>query len=99
MTKGSVAILGATGRNLASGMTGGELFVLREHATRLGPTPLVAHELDADARARLRALLEAHAAATGSQSARRALDAGPEALDAFVRLAVPVAQPAALVAP
>jgi glutamate synthase domain-containing protein 2/glutamate synthase domain-containing protein 1/glutamate synthase domain-containing protein 3 len=96
MTKGTVAILGATGRNLASGMTGGELFVLREHATRLGPTPLVAHDLDADARERLRALLVRHAAATGSQRARRALDDGPAALDAFVRLAVPVAQPAVL---
>jgi glutamate synthase domain-containing protein 2/glutamate synthase domain-containing protein 1/glutamate synthase domain-containing protein 3 len=97
MTKGTVAILGATGRNLASGMTGGELFVLREHATRLGPTPLVAHDLDADARERLRALLVRHAAATGSQRARRALDGGPAALDAFVRLAVPVALPAVLV--
>src|ERR1700676_5679147 len=52
MTKGTVAILGATGRNLASGMTGGELFVLREQIRRLGPTPLVAHDLDGDARQR-----------------------------------------------
>ena len=96
MTKGTVAILGATGRNLASGMTGGELFVLREHATRLGPTPLVAHDLDADAAERLRALLARHAAATDSQRARDYVDGDPAALAAFVRLAVVVPQPAAL---
>jgi glutamate synthase domain-containing protein 2/glutamate synthase domain-containing protein 1/glutamate synthase domain-containing protein 3 len=98
MTKGSVAILGPTGRNLASGMTGGELFVLREHAERLGPTPLVAHELDAFARSRLRTLLAEHAARTQSERALAYLDAGNDGLDAFVRIAVPVAQPAALAA-
>ncbi len=96
MTKGTVAILGAAGRNLASGMTGGELFVLRAHASRLGPSPLVAHDLDAEARDRLRALLESHAAATGSSRARAYLDAGGD-LDAFVRLAVAVPRAATLV--
>jgi glutamate synthase domain-containing protein 3 len=96
MTKGTVVILGATGRNLASGMTGGELFVLRAHATRLGPTPLVAHDLDDDATERLRALLARHHAATGSQRARDYLDGDPAELAAFVRLAVVVPQPAAL---
>src|SRR5581483_9010494 len=74
MTKGTVAILGSTGRNLASGMTGGELFVLREHAQRLGPTPLVAHELDDDARSALRLLLTEHALRTGSARARELLE-------------------------
>ena len=69
MTKGTVVILGSTGRNLASGMTGGELSSCASTRTRLGPTPLVAHELDDDARGRLRALLAQHAAATGSQRA------------------------------
>jgi glutamate synthase domain-containing protein 2/glutamate synthase domain-containing protein 1/glutamate synthase domain-containing protein 3 len=96
MTKGSVAILGPTGRNLASGMTGGELFVLREHAQRLGPTPLVAHDLDDRDRTRLRELLVEHAARTGSGRARALLDEGPAGLDAFVRIAVVVPQPAAV---
>jgi glutamate synthase domain-containing protein 2/glutamate synthase domain-containing protein 1/glutamate synthase domain-containing protein 3 len=96
MTKGTVAILGPTGRNLASGMTGGELFVRREHALRLGPTPLIPHELDGPERERLRDILERHADATGSSSATRLLDEGSTALDAFVRLAVPVAEPAEL---
>jgi glutamate synthase domain-containing protein 2/glutamate synthase domain-containing protein 1/glutamate synthase domain-containing protein 3 len=96
MTKGVVAILGATGRNLASGMTGGELFVPREHAGRLGPTPLVAHELDGAARETLRAMLARHADATGSPRARAYLADDAAGLAAFVRLAVPVVQPAAL---
>jgi glutamate synthase domain-containing protein 2/glutamate synthase domain-containing protein 3 len=95
MTKGTVVILGPTGRNLASGMTGGELFALREHAQRLGPTPLVAHELDEAARARLRVLLAEHALRTGSARARALLD---DACDGFVRIAVAVASPAALAA-
>ena len=98
MTKGSVAILGPTGRNLASGMTGGELFVLREHAERLGPTPLVAHDLDAPSRARLQAMLADHAAHTGSERARRYLAADDDDLEAFVRIAVAVAQPVVLAA-
>ena len=88
MTAGTVAILGTTGRNLASGMTGGELFVAREATGRLGPTPLVAHDLDDAARARLRALLAEHVARTGSPRAQELLDG--DGLDAFVRLAVPV---------
>jgi glutamate synthase domain-containing protein 3 len=93
MTKGTVAILGPTGRNLASGMTGGELFVLREHALRLGPTPLVAHELDDEAFTALRKLLAEHALRTASARARELL-AGD--LSGFVRMAVAVAMPAAL---
>jgi glutamate synthase (ferredoxin) len=88
MTAGSVAILGPTGRNLASGMTGGELFVRREQAERLGP--LVAHGLDAAARARLCALLARHAARTGSPRALAYLAEGADELDDFVRLAVAV---------
>ena len=93
MTKGTVAILGPTGRNLASGMTGGELFVLREHALRLGPTPLVVHELDDEAFAALRKLLAEHALRTASARARELL-AGD--LSGFVRMAVAVPMPAAL---
>jgi len=95
MTKGTVVILGPTGRNLASGMTGGELFALREHAQRLGPTPLIAHDLDDHARSRLRLLLAEHALRTGSVQARKHLD---DDLQGFVRIAVEVAQPAALAA-
>ena len=93
MTKGTVAIIGPTGRNLASGMTGGELFVLRDHAKRLGPTPLTVQELDDEARGVLRKLLAEHALRTASARARELL-AGD--LGEFVRMAVGVAAPVAL---
>jgi glutamate synthase domain-containing protein 2/glutamate synthase domain-containing protein 1/glutamate synthase domain-containing protein 3 len=94
MTKGTVAILGATGRNLASGMTGGELFVLREHAQRRGPTPLVLHELDEETRTTLRLLLTEHALRTASARARELLE---DDLTGFVRLATTPASAAAVV--
>jgi glutamate synthase domain-containing protein 2/glutamate synthase domain-containing protein 1/glutamate synthase domain-containing protein 3 len=90
MTRGTVAILGATGRNLASGMTGGELFVARNEIVHLGPTPLVAHELDDESHARLRTLVAEHLSRTGSPRAKALLDEGDEAFDTFVRFAVPV---------
>ena len=56
----------------------------------------MAHDLDADAAERLRALLARHAAATDSQRARDYVDGDLDELAAFVRLAVAVPQPAAL---
>jgi hypothetical protein len=58
----------------------------------LGPTPLVAHDLDDQDRSRLRTLLAEHAERTGSRRARALLEDGPGQLDAFVRIAVPVPQ-------
>jgi glutamate synthase domain-containing protein 3 len=75
-------------------MTGGELFVLREHVARLGPTPLLAHELDESDRARLRGLLARHATRTGSLRALALLGEGDSAFEGFVRLAVAVPTPA-----
>jgi len=70
MTAGTVAIVGALGRNIASGMTGGELFVISEGAwhERLGPTDLRfrAIEEEEPAASVLRGLLERHHRATGS---------------------------------
>jgi glutamate synthase (ferredoxin) len=97
MTAGSVAVLGPVGRNVASGMTGGEAFFLAtvdELNERLGPTDLRPHPLDAGAAARLRDLLDAHVAATGSERAAELVATWPEAAARFVRLApgpVPVA--------
>jgi glutamate synthase (NADPH/NADH) large chain len=71
MTAGSVAIVGSLGRNIASGMTGGELFVISEGAwqERLGPTDLRfrAIEEEEPAASVLRGLLERHHRATGSE--------------------------------
>jgi glutamate synthase (NADPH/NADH) large chain len=90
MTAGSVAVLGPVGRNVASGMSGGEAFFLAtadEISERLGPTDLRPHPLDDAAAERLKGLLEAHAAATGSARAAELLAGWPVTAGSFVRLA------------
>ncbi len=90
MTAGAVAILGPVGRNAASGMSGGEAFFLATEAElngRLGPTELRPRALDAEATARLFAMLEEHLAATGSARAKALLTDWPAAAARFVHLA------------
>jgi len=96
MTGGRVAILGPVGWNLAAGMSGGELFVLDE-AGRTGLAlngDLAAFAPVTEvAGARLKVLIEAHLAATGSPLARRLLSAWGESLKRFVRIVpTPVAE-------
>ena len=72
MTGGTVVVLGPIGRNLAAGMTGGELFVYdpdRQMPARLNPELVESHLPGAEARARLRDLLERHRSLTGSKRA------------------------------
>ena len=85
MTGGRVLILGELGANAGAGMTGGELFARASEASKVDRDYLVECELDAQARSRVRALLEAHADTTGSALARELLDAGDSALEAFRR--------------
>ena len=96
MTGGRVAILGPVGWNLAAGMSGGELFVLDE-AGRTGLAlngDLAAFAPVTEAAgARLKTLIEAHSAATGSPLARRLLSAWSDSLKRFVRIVpIPVAE-------
>jgi glutamate synthase (NADPH) large chain len=98
MTAGSVAIVGPVGRNAASGMSGGEAFFLAGEAElngHLGPTELRPRALDAEATARLYALLEEHLAATGSPRVEALLTDWPAAAARFVHLApgLPVMPP------
>lgn len=90
MTAGTVIILGQLGRNVASGMSGGTIFVCEPFALeKLGPTDCLVTKVganDADA-PRLAALLEAHARHTGSAKARALLAAWPASLDEFRRIA------------
>jgi glutamate synthase (NADPH/NADH) large chain len=96
MTGGRVAILGPVGWNLAAGMSGGELFVLDE----AGRTGLALNgdlagfcPVTEAAGARLKILVEAHLAATGSPLARRLLAAWGDSLKRFVRIVpLPVAE-------
>ncbi len=96
MTGGRVAILGPVGWNLAAGMSGGELFVLddagRAGLALNGDLAAFAPVTEA-AGARLRALVEAHLAATGSPLARRLLGGWADSLKRFVRIVpTPVAE-------
>jgi glutamate synthase (NADPH/NADH) large chain len=96
MTGGRVAILGPVGWNLAAGMSGGELFVLddagRAGLALNGDLAAFAPVTEA-AGARLKALIEAHLAATGSPLARRLLSGWADSLKRFVRIVpTPVAE-------
>jgi glutamate synthase domain-containing protein 2/glutamate synthase domain-containing protein 1/glutamate synthase domain-containing protein 3 len=91
MTAGFVVILGRVGRNLAAGMTGGELFVLNEDGAQLhqGPGDVRAAICSPDDAGlpHVRRLLETHLALTQSAAARKILDAWPEAARAFWKFA------------
>ncbi|MGH7661042.1 MAG: glutamate synthase-related protein, partial [Vulcanimicrobiaceae bacterium] len=88
MTKGTVLILGPVGRNFASGMTGGTVFLYRsDPAAALPIKDMVAVDVeDADAGV-LRDLLERHHAATNSELARELMAAWPQSLERFVKYA------------
>ncbi len=100
MTRGTAAILGPVGVNLASGMSGGVLYLApggpvdpAAHGLFFGPTECrltSVAESDADAPA-LRDLLERHADATGSARAKRLLAAWPQSLGEVLRVAAPAA--------
>ncbi|HXP94154.1 MAG TPA: glutamate synthase large subunit [Candidatus Binatia bacterium] len=92
MTKGIVVILGPTGRNLASGMSGGVAFALgAEHTVRhrLGPTECAAAQVEPNDPnvETLRKLLEAHAQATESPRAIELLADWPQSAKRFVKIA------------
>jgi len=98
MTGGTVVVLGDTGRNFGAGMTGGIAFVLDadgRFTRRYHPALVAARRVDgADDASRLRALIEAHAEATGSGRARAILDDWHAWLPKFWKL-VPKDAPAA----
>jgi glutamate synthase domain-containing protein 3 len=97
MTAGVVVILGETGRNLAAGMSGGELYVHDPAAivaARLNHELVEAVELGAVSTEKLSGLLERHVRHTGSARAAALLARWPEAAAEF-RLVVPSARAAA----
>jgi glutamate synthase domain-containing protein 2/glutamate synthase domain-containing protein 1/glutamate synthase domain-containing protein 3 len=108
MTRGTAVILGPVGVNLASGMSGGVLYLApggetppAAHDFAFGPTECRTshlHEDDPDVPG-LRDLLERHAEATGSEHARRLLADWPRSLGEFLRVAVPVVAREPLEAP
>src|SRR5208282_1570662 len=96
MTKGTVAILGPLGRNFASGMTGGTVFVFDAVAPpHVGMSAMTADDPDAGL---LRDLLERHHAATNSLLARELVAAWPQSLERFQKFA-PAAESATAAVP
>ena len=90
MTGGCVVVLGPTGKNFAAGMSGGTAYVLDErhelylHLNKdLVSMSAVTEKMDAQ---ELRALLERHAAETGSPRARTILENWEETLPLFKKI-------------
>jgi glutamate synthase (NADPH/NADH) large chain len=85
MTGGIVVVLGPTGRNFAAGMSGGRAFIWRLDRSRINAELVdlrpVAKEAD-----NLRALVERHAAETGSAVAARLLADWTHALGEFTEI-------------
>jgi glutamate synthase (NADPH/NADH) large chain len=69
MTAGTVVVLGATGANLAAGMTGGRLLVHELDVATLNDELVAVASPDDDLLDELRVLLERHARYTGSPRA------------------------------
>jgi glutamate synthase (NADPH/NADH) large chain len=89
MTGGLVVILGVTGANFAAGMTGGEAFVYdhdRLFATRINPDSVTTGALEPRDEPAVKALIEAHLAATGSPRAQELLETWTSARTHFVRV-------------
>ena len=90
MTRGTVAILGKTGRNFAAGMTGGIAYVLDE-TDDFGPARCNLEEvdlepLDAEDVSILRELIRRHLALTGSPRAGWILDRWEELIPKVVKV-------------
>ncbi|MCM3501931.1 glutamate synthase large subunit [Microbacterium sp. P26] len=91
MTGGLAVILGATGRNLGAGMSGGQAYVYRLDRDLVNREAMASGELElgplgaGDAEI-LRDLLEKHVAETDSTLARRLLDDFETEVDNFVRV-------------
>jgi glutamate synthase domain-containing protein 2/glutamate synthase domain-containing protein 1/glutamate synthase domain-containing protein 3 len=91
MTGGEVAILGAHGRNLGAGMSGGVVYVHEPAESRVNFQLVELSPLDADDAAALHRLLERHVRFTDSPRATSLLERWEQALHEFARLA-PLAQ-------
>ncbi len=90
MTRGTVVVLGPTGRNFAAGMSGGAAFVLDEsdRFQDMCNTAMVDLEgvEDEQDRAALRRMLEEHYRYTGSTNAERVLTRWREMLPRFIKV-------------
>jgi glutamate synthase (ferredoxin) len=85
MTGGTVVVLGACGRNVGAGMSGGELYVFGD--VRLNGELVAAAPLTAAEAVELRALVERHLRFTESERAAALLERWDDAVHEFRRIA------------
>jgi glutamate synthase (NADPH) large chain len=90
MTRGTVVVLGPTGRNFAAGMTGGTAYVLDEsgefRSVRCNPAGVDLESLQAEDIVLLQDLISRHAALTGSSRAKAVLDDWEAYLPRFIKV-------------
>jgi glutamate synthase (NADPH/NADH) large chain len=86
MTGGTVAVLGPTGRNFAAGMSGGTAYVYRLDAGLVNRELVDLDPLSPADAQRVRELVEAHHAETGSARAADLLADWPNAVEQFTRV-------------
>jgi glutamate synthase domain-containing protein 3 len=90
MTRGTVVVLGATGRNFAAGMTGGIAYVLDEtgefSAVRCNRASVDFDPLEPEDIALLQGLIQRHHALTGSPRARHILDNWDAVIPRFIKV-------------
>jgi glutamate synthase domain-containing protein 3 len=98
MTRGAVAILGRVLANAGAGMTGGCLFLRREHGARVNRDYLASIPWRPEEEELFRGLLEGHALETSSATAQALLADWPGTLEAFLPF-VPLAVAASLTQP
>ena len=91
MTNGTVVVLGSTGKNFGAGMSGGEAFIYDEEGRfeklfNDEMVEIVRLPEGGPSAAKLRALIEAHVAATGSGKGRAILEDWSASLSKFWRV-------------
>jgi len=90
MTRGTVVVLGPTGRNFAAGMSGGVAYVYSLHDSfeKMCNTEMVDLERvsDLEEAELLRGLIEMHCRSTGSTHAQKILSSWSESLPFFVKV-------------
>jgi glutamate synthase (NADPH/NADH) large chain len=86
MTGGRVIVLGATGRNVAAGMSGGVAYFLDLDTARVNTEMVDLEPLDHDDQSVLRATISRHAAETGSTVAASLLADWDRAVGRFAKI-------------
>jgi glutamate synthase domain-containing protein 3 len=89
MTRGTVLVLGPTGRNFAAGMSGGVAYVLDSEGlfrTNVNAQSVELDGLDAEDKQVVRGLIEKHVALTGSERGRKLLENFERETKRFVKV-------------